>query len=122
MEILGEIGDARAVEHLIAALKNADPNTRNEAINALSKIGKPSLEPLIGTLQDADPKVRFLAAWALGEIGDPQAVEPLIASLKDKRIFVRKVTSQSLEKITGQSFGKDHDAWVKWMNEQKNKN
>ena len=36
VEILREIGDARAVEHLIAALKNADPNTRNEAINTLA--------------------------------------------------------------------------------------
>ena len=122
LEILGEIGDPRAVKPIINSLKDSDSDTRNAAINALTKIGDPSVEPLIETLEDEDPKVRFLAAWALGEIGDFQAVEPLISSLKDRKIFVRKISAQSLEKITSQTFGINHDEWLNWLNEQKLKN
>ena len=52
-EALGEIGDAQAVEQLIAALK------------------------------DEEVQVRKFAAKALGKIGDARAIEPLIAVFKD---------------------------------------
>jgi hypothetical protein len=111
-----------AAPALIAALKDTDTDLQSEATNILVHIGAAALDPLLAALEEKNPNVRKSVVIILGEIGEPQAVEPLIASLKDKRIFVRKVTSQSLEKITGQSFGKDRDAWLKWMNEQKIKN
>src|SRR5450759_2332909 len=58
-EALGQIGDARAVEPLIAALK------------------------------DESWGVRRAAAEALGQIGDARAAEPLIAALKDPYADVR---------------------------------
>ena len=55
-------------------------------------------------------------------IGELYGPYPVVAALQDKDLDVRKVTLKSLEKITGQSFGKDYDAWLKWINEQKIKN
>ena len=51
--VLGKLGDARAVEPLIVALKDEDMN------------------------------IRFTATLALGQLADTRAVEPLIAALKD---------------------------------------
>jgi len=84
-EALGEIGDARAVEPLIAALKDRDWFVEY----ALAKIGKPAVEPLIVALKDEDKDVRLIAIGALEKIGDARAVEPLAAALEDKDDHVR---------------------------------
>ena len=68
-EALGEIGDARAVEPLILALK------------------------------DEYWEVRRRAAEALGEIGDARAVEPLKKALNDESRGVREAARDALEKI-----------------------
>jgi len=67
---LGEIGDAQAVEPLIATLKNAE----------MSYEGK----DLVCSI-----------AEALGKIGDARAVEPLIAVLKNDEVagHVRQVAA-----------------------------
>jgi HEAT repeat protein len=83
---LGEIGDARAVEPLIAAL-NDHFYVRWKAVVALGEIGDArAVEPLIAALNDAWC-VQWRAVVALGEIGDARAVEPLIAYLKEPIIF-----------------------------------
>lgn len=73
---LGEIGDSRAVNPLIEALKN-----------------------------DYDDN-RQAAAWALGEIGDERAIEPLAYVAKnDKDLSVREAAAEALEKIGTESEG-----------------
>jgi HEAT repeat protein len=49
----------------------------------LIKLGEPAVEPLIQALEDEVCWVREEAAEALGKIGDKRAVEPLIQALKD---------------------------------------
>jgi HEAT repeat protein len=82
---LREIGDARAVEPLIAILKDSDSGVRIESVRALEVLGDTrAVEPLIATLMnERDFSVRSWAARALGQIGDKRAVVPLIAALKD---------------------------------------
>jgi tetratricopeptide (TPR) repeat protein len=75
------IGDSRAVEPLIRALRDSDTIVGKSAADALGKIGDPrAVEPLIGALRDSAISVRESAVAALGTIGDP-AVEPLIKAL-----------------------------------------
>ena len=101
-EALGEIGDKRAVEPLIDALRDADYTVQLHAAEALVKVGdKRAVEPLIVTLKVGDSSLRMLAAKALGEIGDAGAVEPLTAALKDDDVFVRNRAESALEKIRG---------------------
>ena len=73
LEALGAIGDARAVEPLIAALK------------------------------DSELYVRLGGAKALGEIGDARAVESLSAALQDSASDVRKNAAAALGKIGGRA-------------------
>ena len=88
---LGKIGDTRALEPLIAVLKNDKLN------------------------------VRIDAAEALGNIGDTRAVESLIAALKDEHPWIYENAAEALEKITGQDFWEDGAKWQEWWNENKNK-
>jgi hypothetical protein len=89
----------RAVEPLIAALKDADSNFRERAAGALGKIGTPAVGGLIAALKDPESDVRGRAAKVLGKIGDSRAVEPLIAALGDPDTYVRFCASEALGKI-----------------------
>jgi HEAT repeat protein len=108
-ETLGRIGDARAVDPLIACLKQPSPDqatadgqdmsngdesddqkkaradedseVRQKAAEALGKLGSPAVAPLMACLDEKDPSVRSLAATALGQAHDARAIAPLIAHM-----------------------------------------
>jgi len=100
VEALGEIGDDRAVEPLIKALKDED--VRMVVLWALGNIGdERAVKPLIEVLKgDGTPNysVIWRATDALVTIGEP-AVEPLILALKDEDVVVRDVAASALGKI-----------------------
>jgi HEAT repeat protein len=99
-EALGDVGDERAVEPLLTALKNDETGgVRWKAAEALSKLGTYSVAGLIGALQHDDDDVRWKAAIALGEIGDPQSIPSLIGVLCDKDRFVRSRAAYALSMI-----------------------
>ncbi len=107
VEVLGEIGDeravTRAVKSLIKALgnKNYVDEVRMYAAEALGEIGdKRAVEPLIKALSDDDDwEVRDSAASALGKIGDAQAIEALTKALGDENKYVRKYAKEALKKL-----------------------
>jgi HEAT repeat protein len=122
---LGEIGDARAVEPLIQALKEENKGIRWNAVGALDKLGwkpeddiekalyliakeewdklvklgEPAVEPLIQALKDKDINVRRGAAETLGKTGDARAVEPLIQALKEENEDIRRNAALALGEI-----------------------
>jgi hypothetical protein len=88
---LGHLGDARAVDPLIASLDFSRPYASGEdaftlnmvAAWALGKLEDPrAVEPLIRALSNACDDFVWIAAWALGEIGDTRAIAPLRAALE----------------------------------------
>lgn len=97
---LGKIGDMRAVDPLIAALKCTDRNhdLRSEAGEALGKIGAPAAKSLCAVLRGADTDVRYNAAKALVKIGVP-SVELLCGALADADKDVRSKAADALGKI-----------------------
>jgi hypothetical protein len=99
---LGAIGDARAVDALIEALRDEDSDVYWNSIDALVKIAKKDLgvvDKLINALRDEDSYVRISVAWALGEIGDASAVDALIEALRDKDSYVRESVAWALGAI-----------------------
>jgi HEAT repeat protein len=98
---LGDLGDERAVEPLIEALKDEDNFVRKMAATACGKIhDRRMVEPLIETLTDDDPFVRERAAESLGKIGDGRAMEPLkhLVEVLDCERF-RRTAQEALEEI-----------------------
>lgn len=76
-EALGQIGDARAVDSLIAAI--SENRVQQAAADALVQIGTPAVKPLIALLKHANVSVREIVAQALVQLGDPYPVDRLIA-------------------------------------------
>lgn len=102
---LGELGDPRATQAIIACLKEEDHNLRYYSAGALGNIGDPrGTEPMIVGLSDDAQSVRLMCAIGLGKVGDPRAVDPLTATLtnqgEDKD--VRAQAAESLGKIGDQ--------------------
>jgi hypothetical protein len=81
--LLGQLGDDRAAEALLAALTTEDVRVRDSAALALGRRGDArALEPLIAALQNRDADIRSEAVGLLGKLGDRRAVEPLIHTMQ----------------------------------------
>lgn len=81
---LGEIGDKRAIPHLINALSDSDENVKYHVIEALGKLkAVEAVEPLIKIIETRDFFLAFPAIDALVNIGDERVVIQLTALLDD---------------------------------------
>lgn len=81
---LGRLGDTRAVELLIATLRDPVGAVRVSIARALGKLGDArAVEPLLAALRDPDKSVRSRVAEALARLGDTRAIEPLITTLQN---------------------------------------
>lgn len=99
VELLGQIGDRRAVEPLIAALRDENGDVRRTAAWYLGNMeDQRAVGPLIVMLRDEDVDV-CAAIRSLGRLGDARAVEPLVAMLQDERTDVVWQASDALGKL-----------------------
>ena len=108
IDALGRIGDARAINPLIAVLNHRYRrvyeqgrygHVRKHAIDALGRIGDAqAVKSLIATLADENSDVRAAAARALGQIRTP-AVEHLITALTASNEHVREAAADALGQI-----------------------
>ncbi len=74
---LGKIKDARAVDPLIAALRDSHPGVRSNAATALGEIGDlRAVKPLTAALEDSHPGVAHSASEALGSLRATGRVQP----------------------------------------------
>jgi len=100
-QALKKMRDPRAVEPLIAALRDRESALlRGRSAWALGEIKDPrAVEPLITAMKDEDRYVQDHADDALVEIKDPRAVEPLIALLNHWDKYVRMRAAWILGKL-----------------------
>ena len=78
---LGKIDAPQLIERLIPML--SDQDLSEYAALALGEIGDAAIEPVINALDDTDPQVRESAVLALGEIGGSQARQILADMVSD---------------------------------------
>lgn len=103
---LGESKDSRALEPLIAALRDPYSNVRQSAATALGVLGDTrAVEPLINALQNQDQSVRQVVVKALGQLGDPRATWPLVHRLNDPSESVCHEAAQVLGQLNWQPAG-----------------
>ena len=97
--LLGQAKNPRAIEPLIHALADFDKSVREQAMLALSSLGKSAIEPLSEAMKEPKWETRYRAAEALGKIADEKAVQPLIQGLKDNREHVRYMAAKGLREF-----------------------
>jgi HEAT repeat protein len=116
VKALREIKDLRAVEPVINSLYDKQIEVRIEAIKTLANFkDRRAVIPLIMNLNDRyHLLIREFSAYALGEIKDKRAVYSLINLLNSQNFELRKVSLESLRKITGVDFGYDKKKWKEW--------
>ena len=86
-----------AVQALLDALKDSDPEVREQALVALSQVGgSAAVEALKQAITNNDWRVRKQAAWGLGMQGGQGAVDLLIAALRDQHSDVREQAAWAL--------------------------
>ena len=84
IEVLGKIGDERAVDTLVEFVDGGNPPLQKVTLRALGEIGSHEATQAVAVaLADEAPGVRSQAARALGLIGDTRAIEPLSDVLDD---------------------------------------
>jgi HEAT repeat protein len=102
---LGQLGGRSELPALRGLLRDASPEIRARAADALYEMGKtaaPAVPDLVRALRDPKPPVRLIAARALGAVGRQAQVAtgPLRAALKDSDASVRVASATSLWYIT----------------------
>ncbi len=98
---LGKLGDERAIEPLIAALKDPYREVREAAVMALGQFGELAFEPLVAALNDDVMEVRWGAHRALvvGGFGNERAAELLFTALNDETSEVRVEVAVTLGRL-----------------------
>jgi HEAT repeat protein len=98
---LGLLGNPRAVDSLILALKDEEW-IMFSAIEALARIGDNRvIEPLISALDQNDDLISAMIIETLGELKDKKAIEPLLSKIKDVPVELRNNILKALIDIAG---------------------
>jgi HEAT repeat protein len=100
-DALGKIGDPRAVDKLLAVLRNpqTSADVHRVVIGAIALIAAPSGEQVLTDAlnnPDDDSEARAQAAAGLGRIGTPSAITSLIKALSDDDLNLRAAASAAL--------------------------
>ena len=109
---LFELDDYSGVDVLVEGLRSQRSNYRLTSALFLSRIRwRPAVPGLLEMLTDEDPRNRSQAAYSLGWIFcAPEAVDPLLAAMKDPVPFVRKDAWEALKQITGETLPFSYEA------------
>lgn len=128
-------GQPEDVPVLVTALEDPNARVRLEAARALQRVHNAEAIdamvvhlrlPVLATPPDgtsagnpgqpgeAEPTIRAEVAHALGQYAQPRVIQPLIAALDDRFLAVNESARRSLRTLTGQDFGLDRKAWLRW--------
>lgn len=122
---LGLLKTEKAVDHLAQVLKSENKwcYLREKAIWALGEIGYKGSVPVLKEVlysQDTDC-IPDGVPYALEKIGGHAVIKLILKCLDDERYMVQLNASFALQKLSGQNFGLQKEAWKKWWGENEYK-
>ena len=104
--LLGESGNPRAIESLLATFNDSFmnwecPSIKSYAAAALGNFKEDSrvVQALIEGINDRELLTREASIQSLGRIGNAKAVQPLLSVLSDRSVSIRLSAIKSLEQI-----------------------
>lgn len=116
---LAKHGDPEDTMLIAPHLAHPNEQVRWEAAKGLQRLHNPAVvRALLVVLQNPSETsdVRRAAAVALGQYPDDAVFQGLVAALDARELSVNIAAEQSLETLTGRSFGLDPRAWLAWYN------
>lgn len=97
LDMLGDVGDPRAVDPVYAMLEKMDTAERVIAIGALARIGDArSYDVICAASADQDERIRCAGIRGLGRFGSPEAIEPLCTLVRTGPTPERVVAAEAL--------------------------
>jgi len=94
---LGRLGDAEALDDIVARFEDLDPTVRQVALIAAGDVGDPKVAPALErALRRDEPEVRFQALASLATLLGEAAVGPLSTRLDDDDAEVRAHLAEAL--------------------------
>ena len=91
--------DESATQPLVKALSDKDSMVGNLAMNALVKIGKPSVPVLIECVKDESQSAHILALRALAEIRDHRAIPVMMQVMDEESVLLQHWAKEGLERL-----------------------
>jgi len=117
VDLLGKLNCPMAVQALGSASNDNNADVRIAAIKSWQKMSPetaiPQLQSIIGS--DTNVDVRLAATRALGNFNGQQAVSAVSLALDDKDPALQLRAVESLQRITGESFGRDVTKWQQYV-------
>jgi HEAT repeat protein len=99
-QALGNIGNKKAVPHLIDMLADESGKPQGAAVEALGDLRDPrAVEPLCSLHTHNSELIRAITAEALGKIGDVRAVDTLCTLLTDNSYYARTAAARALMQV-----------------------
>jgi hypothetical protein len=99
---MGRSRSPMAVDRLVRALDDADPEVREQAVKGLGETrSEEALTPLLRELADEESDVRAEAAESIGKLRHPGGVEPLLQALAAPDVRIATSAARALGDIGG---------------------
>ncbi len=117
VKLIGQLNCPAALAALEDAAQDYNTDIRIAAVDAWSKlpgdVAIPQLQEMIGS--DTNVDVRLAATRALGNFSGTQAVRAISLALNDQDPALQVRATESLQKATGESLGRDVVAWQDYV-------
>ncbi len=117
IESLDKIDGRAEYKAVLEVFSDKSPRIRSYAVelssNWMIKDATPEISNMLNS--DRSSQVRASCAYVLGTDGNDTAIPVLIIALNDDYKNVRICAQKSLEKISGQNYGQDNQAWNNWF-------
>ena len=95
-----ELFGVELIRLLTQGVQDKYGDTRQNAMEALVKIGSDAVDPLLNLLNKRNKTLRTIIAQILGDIGDPRAIEALSQMKRSASDFkMRRSAARALKKI-----------------------